>query len=364
MYEIKKLPTKEIILDALRSERVLLTPLGFVLVEEKPRIAGKYCPDALVEGRWASSSIIFAAEIRALSTPKSFSEGIAILKTAGLPKNRPPLLITPFLSESQLQELESEGISGVDLCGNGVITVPPRLMVFRTGSPNRFPSFAPIKNVYRKNSSLVGRLLFSCPRIQTVGRIVEEIARRNRIASSLNLPSLTVGTVSKALARMEEDLIIVRESSCISLLQPDTLLEKLSRNYSPALAEAITLKVNVTGQTLSRRLGAIASVIKTPIAATGLSSVGRYAIMQREEKLSVYCPCAEMLIEKLASDASAANRFPNLEIFESQDPTLYFDAVDDESFLWASPVQTFLELMAGDKRDQETAAQVRSLLIW
>ena len=42
---------------------------------------------------------------------------------------------------------------------------------------------------------------------------------------------------------------------------------------------------------------------------------------------------------------------------------MYFDARRESGLVWASPVQTYLELNAGDKRDQETALQVRELIL-
>jgi hypothetical protein len=85
--------------------------------------------------------------------------------------------------------------------------------------------------------------------------------------------------------------------------------------------------------------------------------------MQREDKLIIYCPRIDALLEQLAPTSSATDRFPNLEIFDTQESPIYFDAKDEDGFFWASPVQTYLELMAGDKRDQETADQVRSFLL-
>ncbi|MDD5674993.1 MAG: hypothetical protein PHC61_12555, partial [Chitinivibrionales bacterium] len=58
-----------------------------------------------------------------------------------------------------------------------------------------------------------------------------------------------------------------------------------------------------------------------------------------------------------------SDRFPNLEIIESTDPTDYFDARQKNGLWWASPVQSYLELMSGDKRDQETAVQIKSFLL-
>lgn len=363
MNNIKKPLTESAIFDAFKCGRVSLPPLSFALVETKPLIAGKYRLDALILASWAESSVTFAAEIKAISTPKAFMAGIALLKAAALPKSRPPLLIMPFLSETQLQELEREGINGVDLCGNGFITTLKNFKVFRTGQPNRFPSNASIKNIYRRNSSIVGRVFFSSPRFSSVKQVVEEIARRDIFSPPMGVPSLTFSTVSKVLSSMEQDLIIERNAQGIDLLQPDTLLENLSRNYVGPTSVAISLKVSTPGKKLTDSLAVAAAQIKAPIIATGFSSVDRYAVMQREEKLAVFCPRTDALIEQFAPVSSTADRFPNLEIFDTQDSTVYFDAVQENRFFWASPVQTYLELMAGDKRDQETAVQVRNLLL-
>jgi hypothetical protein len=95
--------------------------------------------------------------------------------------------------------------------------------------------------------------------------------------------------------------------------------------------------------------------------ATGLSSVAQYAVMQREELLSLYCPRLEALLEELPG--SRTERFPNLELIETEDEPIYFDAREQVGFRWASPVQVFLELMAGDKRDRETGERVGALLL-
>ena len=58
--------------------------------------------------------------------------------------------------------------------------------------------------------------------------------------------------------------------------------------------------------------------------------------MQRGDILSVYCPRTEELMENISGDQY--DRFPNLEILETEDETVYFDARNDGSFLWASPV--------------------------
>jgi hypothetical protein len=98
-----------------------------------------------------------------------------------------------------------------------------------------------------------------------------------------------------------------------------------------------------------------------PIMASGISSVSQYTVMQRGEVLSAYCPNLEMLLERLPGNPS--DRFPNLELIETEDEPVYFDAREQDGFWWSSPVQVYLELSTGDKRDRETAEQIKSFLI-
>jgi hypothetical protein len=95
--------------------------------------------------------------------------------------------------------------------------------------------------------------------------------------------------------------------------------------------------------------------------AAGISSVGQYAVMQRGALFSVYCPQIDMLPERISGNQS--DRFPNIELLITEDETVYFDARKEMDFWWASPVQVYLELMAGDKRDQETAEQLKSYIL-
>ena len=271
------------------------------------------------------------------------------------------MLIMPFLREQQLLELEREGINGIDLCGNGVVIVPGLFAVFRSGEKNRFSSSAPIKNIYRKNSSMVGRVFLVRPIYDTVQEICSEINRRNMLVSRWDKRPMSLSTVSKSLKALEEDLIVERKD-IIRLIQADKLLEKLSDNYTPPkIKERVRLKVSEESETIWEILRKRSQELSLPIVAAGTSSVGQYAVMQRGDVLSVYCPGLEMLLEQLPG--SQADRFPNLELIETEDETVYFDARHDGNSWWASPVQVYLELMTGDKRDRETAEQVKSLLL-
>ncbi len=355
------MPTKKEMIDQLREGRVQFSPLTFSFLDNRLDIGDNKRIDIYIEAKWQQNSARFAVECKALSTPKAFQDSINFLKSLNLPYGYFPMLLMPFLSKHQLQALEREEISGIDLCGNGVVVEPGIFFVFRSGGKNRFPSTALIKNIYRRNSSMVGRGFLVYSGFQTVQDIRAEINQRNLIVTRWNKKPMSLSTVSKVLKTLQDDLIITRNET-IRLLQPDKLLEKLRENYNPpAVKERILLKISEEKRAILKLLSEQSQYLDLPLMASGTSSVSRYAVMQRGDLLSVYCPKAEILLERLPGKQS--DRFPNLELLATEDETVYFDARQEEGFWWASPVQVYLELMGGDKRDQETAEQLKTLIL-
>ena len=355
------MPTEKEMLDQLRQGKVQLPPLTFRLLDDQLNVGEDKRIDAYIEAKWKRKSARFAVECKALSTPKFFQNSINYLKSLPLPNNVFPMLIMPFLSERQLKELERVGISGIDLCGNCVVVSPGTFSVFRSGGKNRFPSSAAIKNIYRKNSSMVGRGFFVYSDYQTVQDIRATINQRNLLVNRWNKKPMSLSTVSKVLKTMVEDLIITRNET-IRLLQPEKLLGKLRENYNPPVVkERIRLKISGNNKSILKLLSEQSQQLELPLIASGTSSVTRYTVMQRGDLVTVYCPKVEMLLKKLPG--SQSDRFPNLELLETEDETVYFDARQEDGFWWASPLQVYMELMVGDKRDQETAEQLKDLIL-
>ncbi len=357
----RKIPTKEEMIEQLWRDGMFMPPLSFRFLEREPMVGKNRRLDALIEASWKGKVAKFVVECRPLWTPMAFQNGIIMLKSLTLPKDYQPMLFLPFLSEDQLLELEREGISGIDMCGNGVVVVPGLFTVYRSGAKNRFSLSAPIKNIYRKNSSMVGRVFLVRPVFKAVQEVRSEINQRNLLVERWDKKPMSLSTVSKALSTLEQDLIVARGET-IRLLQPDKLLEKLSDNYAyPNVTERLRLKVHGKSENIHALLSELAQMLDIPIVATGISSVKRYAVMQRGDLLSVYCPRLDKLLERLPGNQTT--RLPNLELIETEDETVYFDARQEGYFSWASPIQVYLELKTGDKRDRQTAEQVKSFLL-
>jgi len=355
--------TETKILEQLRAGKITLPPFVLKYVERgREKRVGNTMPDVFIELSWDKQKLRFAAEIKALSTPKVFQNALNQVKLMDLPDRTFPMLIFPYLSEVQINQLEQDKISGIDLCGNGIVVVPKRLLVVRSGAKNRFPTYNPIRNIYQKNSSMAARVFFVKSQFKTVKEIQDKINRCNLLVERWNVKPMSLATVSKVLSVLEEDLIISRIDG-IRLLQRDTLLDKLSQNYnvSPKNQKRVRLKVPSSGSSLNNLLVKYSTELNLPIVATGKSSANQYAAMQQDNILSVYCPQIDRLLERL--EGSQTDRFPNLEIVESETEFFYFDSRKKKGFFWASPVQVYLELMAGDKRDKETAEQVRGFIL-
>lgn len=306
----------------------------------------------------------FAVEYKRLWTPQAFLGAVQKAQLVPPPpsgrsqRDLLPLVVLPYLSEDQLRELVERAVSGLDLCGNGVLTVPQDgLLLFRTGRPNRFRTSVPLKNVYRGASALVARTLLLRADYSSVDALWQETRMRGAAVS--------LATVSKVLKALEEDLIVSRKSRTLRLLQPEKLLDKLRENYAPPRVVGNWRgKVSLDLEALKAALVRNAARTGASLAATGVGSIVRYAVMATEDTLAVYTDTAASRLLGDLPVAPAGNRFPNLEIRETQDRTVYFDAQPDPAgYPWASPLQTYLEMAQGEERLQQSAAKVRERIL-
>jgi hypothetical protein len=346
----------------LAQGRVDTSPLTLATVERGPARKGRAKAadvDAIVELRWAKKAFQFAVECKAVSTPKEIAAAAETAKQSSSPPRSFPLVFVPYLPESQLRLLQEQQVSGIDLCGNASIQVPGEILVFRTGAPNSFRRAGVIKNVYRRNSSVVSRVFLLKPQYDSITEVMDEIQRRGG--------SITQATISKVCNSLDQDLVVERtkgrlpRTRSLRLIQPEKLIELLGENYAPPVVnQRLTAKAALAPDQFCRRLTECADKATAKVALTGSSSGGQYAVMAREPIQSFYCSNLESLLKQLGSELEETSRFPNVELLETEEDFVYFDRRDN---LVASPVQAYLELMQGDKRDQETAEQLRKAIL-
>lgn len=343
-------------LEQLEKEPLALAPLRF---ERRATSTADGGVDASYDVEWNGRSYHYVAEVKARGTPQAIAVAVQHAKSLAYDRRDTfPLVIVPYLSPAQLEQVERlEGVSAIDLCGNGLVRAGKELFVLRSGRPNLFREPHPLKSAYRGTSSLVARSLVLKRRFPGVSEIRAFITSRGG--------RITLGTVSKAITRLAEDLVVARNGREIEVVQPDKLLEQLRLNYRPPrIRSRWTGKVPVDVASLHGRLLELSEREKTRVVLTGISSATEYAPLATEPIAAFYCsmePSRVLAATKL--DGRASRAFPNVEFLQTDDETVYFDRRIIDGQPCSSPVQAWLELATGDKRTREASEHLRGLLL-
>ena len=345
----------------LDERQIDFSPLELSHFQSEPRDTLRSRPNVLIQLKWAGKTFRFAVEteVRFDSLQALKDDMERVLRFAEKTRNA-PMVYLPYLSKKAANMLAEAKVSGVDLCGNLFLVIPGKLYIERIGSPNRFPSSAPIKNIYQKSSSLVPRLFLLQPSFESISAIVRELECRNG--------NLTQATVSKVCQQLEEDVILVKRKTTASskqkearLIQPETLLENLAEQYAPpTVTQRLTIKSRIPQKELTERLLAWSNTTGEKIVLTGTGSCTAYTVMAREETTAFYCSHVARLLSDFNGLFEETRRFADMELIETDDQFVYFDQRDN---LYASPIQSYLELMQGDKRDQQAAEMIAQRLM-
>ena len=260
------------------------------------------------------------------------------------------ILVMPYLNRASLGLLREMGVNGLDLCGNGVLQVGERWF-YQHGSPNRY-SARRSRAPYRGKSALVARALLLRPEYGSVGEVREEIERRGG--------SVSMGQVSKVLSALEDDLVIRKRGHEVRLLQPKKLLDALVDAYkTPVATSTLEAKAELDPGFLRH--------LRERAQRAGARIVGvdpqRYVIApQSRDRLEVYVePGVGDLTD--AFDLEPVSRFATLAVHAVAEPGVYFDPVVDGGFEWVPPLEVYLQLMQGGKREQEIASNLRPSIL-
>lgn len=346
---IGKLSESEMI-ERLAEGAPLLPPLKIL----GRRTDGLEKADARIEVGWPNQreTFSFAVEAKSQSTPQSVMGAMAQARANAGPGEYPMILV-PYLSPDKLADLEREGVSGIDLCGNGVIVVPGRLFVLRSGLPNIYPESRPLNNPYRGRSAMVARQLLAQPRQASLGDL--------RAAIQSSGADLSLSQVSKAVAAMQEDLILSRTGGTIMLQEPLRLLDSLAREWRGSSVKARrALRISPDFNWAA----ALSSAQHLQWAITGGSSARRYTSFSQGGPRQLAVSNLPLALTVLNGAPEEIPSFADIELIESVEAGLYFaNEVDETGQKWASRLQTWLELQAGDARQQEAAKDIREQIL-
>lgn len=326
----------------------------------RKRISAAPAGECTVEVDWAGRKVRFAAASRARGSPRVLEEAVRAAQDRARVLGLRPMVILPFLDEDRLDRLAGVGVSGLDLSGNGIIIAPGELFLRRSGCPNRFPETRPVRFAYRGATALVPRVFVRRQRFESVSAVRSEIA--------LAGGELALSTVSKALARMDEDLVIGRSPRGIELLQPETVLDLLRASFVPPRALGSTqLRWSAPIDTLFAAAAGLGSEDGggLRLVLSGASSCARYTAGLRADLPTVFVSDLGEFRRRIGDAWAPTDRFADVRVVETDDPGAFFDSVRKNGAVReASALQAYLELATGgDKRDREMAEQVRARIL-
>jgi hypothetical protein len=297
-------------------------------------------------------SFRFVVECKSRATPESIQQAIANAKAAAQEGER-PMIQVPFLSAKSLEKLEAEGVSGVDLCGNGVVIVPWRLLVIRSGQPNKYPDSRPVINPYRGRSALVARLFLMHRQFNSLNDLWDGIRKAGG--------EMSLSQTSKAVAALAEDLIISKSKGILTLRDPVLLLDKLGRGWKKPLIQS---RLNVRIPEGTNWVAALSANPDMKWAVTGESSVSHYATFSQGGPQRIAVSALEGSLAALGGVPEPIPNYADVELLETEEPGFFFNTeIDEKGIRWASRLQTWLELQAGDGRQREAARDLRSQII-
>jgi len=312
------------------------------------------------------------AEIKQSISPKQL-EIIApwIARLKALEKDAAFAIISPVLSPQAQTFCMDAGIDFIDLAGNISINVPGKFFLQRTGlrSNDSAQTTDPSRevNIFSGRFSRVLRVLLQNPRPWTLSEIAREMERESSnnpvISEMLANPNsgktfaVSLGTISKALSTLEEQLWVRRRGSSVLLPEPKRLLlawaAKYRERYRARLRTSITYP-NSFGADLASVKDGLAPMSIGAFAFTGPAAATVRAPFIDIDTVDIYLPSPDQK-QKLKSLTGRTTSGPSLRFLEPYDLGVFMYAKQYDGILTASDIQVFLDLVARGGRDQKQA---------
>jgi hypothetical protein len=312
------------------------------------------------------------AEIKQAISPRQL-ETIApwIARLKAIEKDAAFAIVSPSLSQQAQAFCIEAGIDFLDLAGNISINVPGKFVLQRTGQRSKdFIQSAegPREvNVFSGRFSRILRVLLQNPRSWTLSEIALELERESRdnavvsgIVKELNSSNtfvVSLGTISKALRTLEDQLWVRRRGTSVLVPEPKRLLvawaTKYRERYRSRLRSTVTYP-NPFGKDLASISNALGSISLGPFAFTGPAAATLRAPFIDLDTVDAYLPSPKQT-EKLNDLPNRKVDGPMLRFLDPYDLGVFMYAKRYEGIPTVSDVQAYLDLAARGGRDQKQA---------
>jgi hypothetical protein len=342
---------ESVVFDKLEREKQMYSPLILSSVKRTESLDDKGI-DGFVKINYLGKTVSLIIEIKNRTAPQIVETGIdALLKIIKNEKYKEfvPTLVVPYLTDKITNRLKANGLCGLDLNGNYFLTTPD-FVAIRLDRKNQYKESSYIKDIFSRNSSLVGRFLLR--QNYTYDRVSDIYEEIKKLGGNISL-----STVSKVLKSLEEQLIISKANKTIKLLQADKLLKNLKENYiAPSVQR--TVKINLPAEMMqAKRI--LLDMFGTNWIWAGESSAEFYTTTTPSNAFTVFSKGGN---NTSTLQENVNMRFYNYTIFVLPpiDEYVFFDSSNYK----ASKIQSYLELSQLDKREKEIAQDLEKDILF
>lgn len=236
MLKPRSKPVEADVIRALRAQ-VPFRQLGRVRITDVEDMRGQPY-DVKFQIHLGDSRIPVFGEIKANLSPRA-AEEIApwIARLKAIQTDSAFVVIAPYLTPQTQDFCIENDIDFIDLTGNVSINIPGKIVLRRLGMKGKqlrsSPQSTGIVGVYSGRSSRVLRVLLQKPGAWSLTKIADELStetRRNPFAGADSF-QISLGSISKVLATLEEELLIRRRNSTILVPEPRRLLTRWAEKY-------------------------------------------------------------------------------------------------------------------------------------
>jgi len=361
-------PTLSAVLEGLREGRPFEGLPSVSISKLNAETAGPF--DLRFELKSGSNSVFVLGEVKTHVTPKQLEEvspWIARLKS--LQPETAVAIIAPYMSPQAQEFCIENAIDFIDLAGNLSINVPGKFTLQRLGVPGKSESDARentrIQNVYSGKASRVLRVLLQKPRTWNLTTLGNELTTETRANPFVSAASdvrrgtfeISLGSISKALSTLGQELWIRRRNSAILIPEPIRLLnqwaEKYKERYRWRLRGSFTC-TNPFGAEVRGVAESLNRIAPGQFAFTGVAAASLRASFVDIDKIDLFVNSPEtgMRIREMSVGQGVG---PSIRVSSPYDFGVFMYARYEGNVPVVSDVQSYLDLFSRGGRDLKQA---------
>ena len=365
MEEQSSNPTEASISDALQKQLPVKDLPGISIRDVRSRPEEPF--DISFELISGSNRVRVLGEVKRTFTPSVLQE-IApwVERFKSLRPDVAIAVISPMFSQQAQAYCIQNRLNFLDLAGNIFVDVPGKFTVQRTG--RRIKGISALEsegprslNVFSGRTSRILRVLLENSKTWTLSEIARELdAETNRFLTIFPGAQIdfqvSLGSISKAIASLEEQLGIRRRGTSLIVPEPRRLLqqwaEKYRERYRWRLRSSFQAN-NPFGRDLTQINQALQPLITTPYVFSGAMAATDAPFVDVDQvEVFILAGSEDQKLRELRNEPNAG---PKFRFIYPYDEGVFMYSRRPAKAPLASPIQAYLDLFARGGRDFKQA---------